>query len=202
MNPSVIYSIPSKKINYPEFLYIDTNVLAEIGLNRRYKTKLVDFMKQAAVNDTMFVCSTHMYDELKQTIHVEVLKKEMVNLQFVPDSKIKKPDWKQFEDTDVNIGSTTISKFNSIVTRIKSITSNTIIDLEDLPTREIQTVTDSYIGIGIAPKDAKHSALMNLHGVNNILTIDKGFTKVPDINIYSPNMTKKGDKPNNFVSVK
>lgn len=187
MSNPVVFSIPGIGLSYPDFIYLDTNSVVEIGLNRTYSNQVMTFMKDATKNDTIFVYSSHMYEELKQTIHVDLLNREMKNQGFKVDKKNSKPPWKQFEDTGVNIGPTTISVVNDLVDILKSTTANTLYELEEAPSEELRPLIDAYISVGIAPKDAKHSAIMNYNGLNNILTLDKGFMKVPDINIYAPN---------------
>lgn len=206
MSDAVVFSLTDSNIVYPEMIYLDTNAIAEIGLNRRYKNEIMKFLLDATANDTMFICSPHTYEELKQTIHVDVLKQEMARQGFQHNSNISKPDWKQFEDTNVNVGPTTLRLFNRLVQILKSATANTLYELEELPGSTAQTLTDAYISIGVAPKDAKHSAYMNYHGVNDVLTLDAGYTKVPDINIYAPNYgltqhSVSGSSPNKFNSI-
>jgi len=205
MSDAVVFSIPDKSLSYPDFIYLDTNSVAEIGLDRKYKNQVMTFMIDATQNDTIFVYSSHMIEELQHTIHIDILQKEMQKQGFKPNKNINKPALKQFEDV-VNVGPKTLAVFNDLVNILKSSTANTLYELEEAPPEELRPIIDTYISAGIAPKDAKHSAIMNYHGLNNILTLDKGFTKVPDINIYAPNpgLTNTsfvGSKPNTYTTI-
>lgn len=201
MSRAKVFSIPNNNLVYPEFMYVDTNAVVEIGLNRRYKQQIMDFILAAVANDTMLVYSPHMLEELKQTIHVNVLNKEMRNSRFRADGNNPKAPWKQFEDTNVNVGPTTIAEFNNIIADLGRATSNTFYDLGDGSISDIGNLTNKYMEVGIAPKDAKHAAIMDHNQINNVLTVDNGFTKIPNINIYSPNITPTVASPNDFISI-
>jgi hypothetical protein len=188
LSQSVVFSTWSRSTNtnLPEFIYLDTNSVLDIGLNRRHKNALMSFIGYASKNDTIFIYSPHMLEELKHTVHVAILEEEARKINFSDDGS-GKPLWKQLENSGFNAGPLTLKKHEDIMHILKTASSENLMEIDNPPNKELEAHTNEYMKIGIAPKDAKHAAIMNCFHVNNILTKDAGFIKVPDINIYAPN---------------
>lgn len=210
MNKSVVFSIQNggnANTNLPDILYIDTNSIAEVAFNRDYKSDVMRFVVKAAGNDTIFTYSPHTLDELLHTTHAAVFTEEAIASEFTGNpSKPKTPLWKQYENSGVNLGHKVIERYDEIVQMFTGLAPAAFIEISNPPDADWHNLTRKYILDGTAPKDAKHLAIMNYHGLNNILTLDRGFYRASNLNIYAPNygLTKyshNGDKPNSFKSI-
>ncbi|NEX77365.1 hypothetical protein G4Z05_00410 [Bacillus thermocopriae] len=182
---SVSFDIDKKNWNnkntFPDFVYTDANSVLEIFFNRQYGQVTEDYINELVNNRNGFITwSQHTIDEITQVIHVDEY------FKLAKAKKIRgKNIWKVAENTatekeSISIAQNVLTKVDSIITTLEQFGGKTEVDEQatNALTKHI------YLNYGLSIKDAKHLAIANLSGINNILTHDAGFLRFPNINVY------------------
>ncbi len=179
MNNSVVFSTLGSSPNLPDDCYIDTNAIVELALNRRYNTDVADFLIAASANNTLITFSDHTLDELLHTIHVSVYEEEAKKAGFTGG-------WKEYENSGANHGQAVWDKYTEAIATLESYAGDVLLKLENPSPDDIMECVRKLMLHGVAPKDAKHVSIMHLNGVNSVFTLDAGYVRAPNLNIYSP----------------
>lgn len=185
MNKSSIFTINRKnnKFIFPPKAFVDTNVILDIYLNRKYGNDWLDFFGEAALNGTELIYTLHTLREIRNVLNYQVHGREATNLNI--KDRGNTPAWKVLENNPkYNFGGTvsreTINVKNLLDTaglKFETVTNDSeIFTLENL-------YSEKY---DLGPGDTAIAATMERLEVNSICTNDAGFFKTDDFNIYSP----------------
>jgi predicted nucleic acid-binding protein len=200
--------------------YLDTNVLVQYfyqeildkyhpneGNGSEYKYHKENLKRQQHVRKLLEIfkykpkllhISTHTLNEFQDTIVVKWLKTIVEELRITYEGS-KKENWKELEDEHFgDIGITFAELSDKLISEFVNDFKPTIIDIPN----NLFYKTNIYIKEhGIPPKDARHLAIMHKYKINNIITLDGGFIRSPNINIYTTNGLKyKWIKDNQSLS--
>ncbi len=169
-------------------LYVDTNSWVDVALGRSHGQKVEGYLQKfvAQQGTPIILWSPHNTDELMQCIQVDEYRTEAVK------RGLKSDEWKQVENTasedeKITIHKNVLQRFDSVFSIIKESVFEISNSINVGPTtREIM------VRYGVPYKDAKHLAYMWHEETNNLLTRDKGFRKIPGLNIYSSQIQTNG----------
>jgi predicted nucleic acid-binding protein len=191
---------------FPDMIYLDTNAVLEIAMQRTHGQLLEDFLIELRKRNGFAIWSDHTLNEVLDVVHYDeyVTYAKQQNLK----GNSKKSAWKLAEDSASEQESIKIS--NNVANKVDVI--NTYLEqygfLAETPLSTVEGLSKKiYQNYGGNRKDAKHIAYANVLGVNNILTLDGGILRYPNLNVYGSSQTlvqnyQPGQKPIEFKDLK
>lgn len=164
---------------FPDMIYIDTNAILDISLQRSKGRLTQDFLLELIKKDGMLVWSQHVIDEVTDFIHTNEY------IQLAKSKGLDHSKWKYLENSATDKESAIIAQtVNQKVERIE-VYLEQFGDKTDVPEIDKLHLSRSiYTNFGGNRKDAEHVAIANLTGINNFLTQDQGFLRYPNVNVY------------------
>ncbi|WP_066158175.1 type II toxin-antitoxin system VapC family toxin [Halalkalibacter krulwichiae] len=210
---SVVFSINDANwgnttIPYPETIYLDANPIIDIALDRENSDLVKSFLTSVTQQDGVIFWSSHTKQEVTRVLHASEYSK-YADLNGIT-KRGNTPSWKMAENKMTSYQSSQLNKsvlqkrdelFSLLENLGLEVTAN---DYNDTVVhRSAETLYSTYGG---SIEDAKHVAIANSIGVNDILSHDKGFLNYPNLNIYGNSyaITRKflmNAKPNDFIDI-
>ncbi|UUW40208.1 PIN domain-containing protein [Bacillus phage B13] len=185
MNKSSLFLINKDltDLPFPKEAFIDTNVILEIFLRRRFSQEWQEFFVQGALKGTDFIYTHHTLREIRNVLNFQIHTKRAKELNVPPFKD--KPAWKVLEDSaQYNFS----SEVSSTVDAVKI-----YLDSAGFTFKEVSRTSDMFeleskyaSAYDLGPGDAAIAAEMDALGVNSICSNDGGFFSTDDFNVYSP----------------
>lgn len=185
--PSIAIDINKSNWNndntFTDIIYIDTNSIIEISKQRKYGRLIEDYLIELNSRSGIIIWSQHTIDELVDFLHVDHYYK-YAKANGITDTPRKKA-WKIAEDTvtnseSINIAQNVYKEADQITSYLEQFGLQTEVDTN--LAHQLSRAIHSSSGNNL--KDAKHVAAANLSGTNNILTLDAGFLRFSDLNVF------------------
>ena len=212
---SLAFSIRKQSGNtfvFPDLIYIDTNSILDVVLNRTYGSLVEQYWRELVRNDGMIIWSRHTVEEVINTVHINeyivYAEQQGINDILYPDGKIKKFAWKVAEDKVSNqesslIASTVMTKVNSVFATLEQYG----LESDNINDKELNQLANAlYRNYGGSLKDAKHVASANLSETNYILSQDSGILRYPAQNVLGASKkllcyTNSNQTPVDFIDL-
>ncbi len=186
MNKSSVFDIEKKNGKYtvsklPEMVYFDTSFIGEvIGYNsdKQSKTLCKEFISELSLNNSLLVISPIVLEELYHIIRA----KYVCNL--LGDQNLKSKDIESYIARHPDVHSAIMKEIRKVKIELEpifiSLSYNHDDKFDELTVRVMELFQ-------LDSKDAQHIAYCLLNGINNIATIDYGFSRTDNMNIYTTN---------------
>ena len=152
-------------------------------MQREHGSLTEQYIHELINRDGMITWSQHTINEIIQFIHVDTYSK------IAKEKNIKgNKSWKIAENSATNKESRkaaeiTMNKVYKIIEYLEQFGMQTDVDITN--SRYVESLTtELYLGYGGNQYDARHVAIANISGINNILTQDGGYLRYPSLNIF------------------
>jgi len=194
-SPSKAFSIRKatwvNQATFPDIIYIDANPALDILFQRTYGQLVEDYWAELVRRDGMITWSPYTIDEILNVLHtnkyIQYADANSVGPQYNSTNRtIIKPAWKVAEDTiskkdSIQLASQIHQEVNSLISRLQQYG----LEVDKTNENEVRLLTtEIYKNCGGSFKDAKHVAFANLNQVNNIMSHDPGFLRIPGQNVF------------------
>lgn len=168
---------------FPDFLYIDTNVVLDIMEQRSHGQLSEDYLKELVKRGGMITWSNHLMEELTDYFHYQIYTQESLKLGTARSGNTHPRKVLENSATDqdsANYAKQVLQKVTGAKNYLRQLGVQSDPDVEEVN----ELATHLYSNYGSNLKDSKHVAIANLSGTNNILTQDSGFLRYPEVNIF------------------
>lgn len=185
MNKSSLFIINKdlEALPFPKEAFVDTNVILEMFLKRKFKDDWLEFFVKGALEETDFIYTHHTLREIRNVLNFQIHTKRAEELNVPPFRDT--PAWKVLENSNqYNFSGEVSSKMDEVKIYLDSagFTFKQVPSTSDM--LELESKYASQYDLG--PGDAAIAAEMDVLGINSICSNDGGFFKTDDFNIYSP----------------
>lgn len=175
---------------FPDFLYIDTNVVLEIIHRGHYHSQITDYVVEFGRRDGVLVWSEQLTTELYD--YYQYQENEKQALRFYGHDVGKKYENRASDKNSIISAAQVKNNVDAAERLLDSI--GVKIGTED-PQRLSNNAKLIHATNGNNLKDAYHIASAAEHDINNFLTLDSnsgnGFLRYDGINVYGPTIPIK-----------
>jgi hypothetical protein len=190
---------------FPALLYVDANPVLDVLRNRQYGSLIEEYWAELVRRDSMITWSEHTEDEVTDVISIykysEYALRNGIQEQTLFGNKI--PAYKVAENIvseadSVAIALSVQNDASDIFKRLRLY----VLPIDSVPEDEVSKLTRYiYTNFGGTRKDARHVALANLSGTNDIQSNDVGLLRFPSINVFGASQVLRNEMVANQTPV-
>ncbi|MED0688208.1 hypothetical protein [Anoxybacillus ayderensis] len=173
----------NNKFLFPDIIYIDTCAIIDIFMERKHGSLTEQYIHELINRDGMITWSQHTVNEIIQFVHVDTYSKIAKKKNITGNKAWKIAENIASDEESRKAAETTMNKVYRIIEYLEQFGMQTDVDIANPQCVETLT-TELYLGYGGNQYDARHVAIANISGVNNILTQDGGYLRYPSLNIF------------------